>query len=264
MHRTSRRTGFTLIELLVVIAIIGILAGMLFPAVGYVREKARTDQCINNLRQWGIALQGYLDEHRGVFPSYGCQSAGGTPDLSDFSAWYNVLPAYLSDNVPALKDCASIPMPGKGIRSPFLCPTDKGGEGVGSGEGQSSSRVYYSSYTMNSWIDNAANSASFSKRLRSSQLNQQHQPPVTPSAFVVFAETGNGLKSGVNLSLLGNADCRHGRSRPGEPGSINLCFADGHVENVRENDLGGGSAATDNYGGVQWNPNNSDLKGSAH
>ena len=259
MQRTSRRHGFTLIELLIVIAIIGILAGMIFPAVGYVRDKSKTDQCINNLRQWGVALQGYLDEHRGVFPSYGCEVADLKPELDDPTAWYNLLPAYLSDDVPALKDYATVPYPGKGIRSPFLCPSDKGGGG-GTNETHSL-KDYYSSYTMNSWIDNAANSQSFSKRLRSSQLNQQHNPPVTPSAFVVFLDTGHGAASGINLKYLGNDSCRHGRSRPGEPGSINICFADGHVENIRENNLGCGLEEADNYGGIQWNPNNPNLKG---
>ncbi len=79
-----RRRGFTLIELLVVIAIIAVLIALLLPAVQAAREAARRAQCVNNLKQIGLAMHNYAGA-LGTFPP-------GARDVSEGTWFHFVLP----------------------------------------------------------------------------------------------------------------------------------------------------------------------------
>ncbi|PQO31505.1 DUF1559 domain-containing protein [Blastopirellula marina] len=138
--KSSRSLGFTLVELLVVIAIIGILIGLLLPAVQKAREAARRMQCVNQLKQIGLAWHNHADTYN-AFPTAGyvdrtfVSYENGKPGALDKQAagWaFQILPFLEAGNVhqgksggtdlDSAKQAMSTPIPG------YYCPSRRSAE----------------------------------------------------------------------------------------------------------------------------------------
>jgi prepilin-type N-terminal cleavage/methylation domain-containing protein/prepilin-type processing-associated H-X9-DG protein len=236
--KLNARRGFTLIELLVVIAIIAILAAMLLPALGKAKERANWIACGSNLRQWGLALDMYLDDNNQTFPDFSiANTTPGAPggydqdnihwtDLAAFhaggygnSAWFNALPPYVSQN--ALWQYAPNPTNFVNGRSIFNCADARF---LAADNVDPLNRVAFS-YGINFKGTNGLVPAS--SPFKATIVSH-------PSAFVVFsdvrANSGEKPFYGANpLNDLGapRGSLNHLSSR--HAASANLTFLDGHA-----------------------------------
>lgn len=206
-HRPT--PGFSLMELLVVLAIILILMGITVPLVSTALARGKSTECQNNLKQWGLAMGMYLDEHRAVFPS----------DIdTNTNVWYNVLPPYVAQPTMAtMKEQGRVRVPGSG-KSMFVCPSSPVVPGLLTQYNAGSHATFFSSY--------ALNAALVGKRL--GQITQGQ----TMVAFIDSPD--HTAASMTETDFLKTEETKAFRHK----GRANVCFVDGHVRTVRKVDMG--------------------------
>jgi prepilin-type N-terminal cleavage/methylation domain-containing protein len=136
IHKVRKRArGFTLIELLVVIAIIAILIGLLLPAVQKVREAASRTQCLNNMKQLGLAFQNYHDSKQQFPAEYQyANTSTATVTFSGVTYPENTYQSLHTQILPYVEQGNQVPLivnPTTGVINPtgaapvaiFLCPS---------------------------------------------------------------------------------------------------------------------------------------------
>jgi prepilin-type N-terminal cleavage/methylation domain-containing protein/prepilin-type processing-associated H-X9-DG protein len=154
--RVPPRRGFTLIELLVVIAIIAVLIALLLPAVQAAREAARRAQCVNNLKQIGLALHNYHTSNNSFPLGNGCTGPGNVGPCASWDGFSPQAQMLGAMEATALYNATNFNLGGSAAANStvitskiasFMCPSDgNAGPGAFSGWSLNSSNFNINSY----------------------------------------------------------------------------------------------------------------------
>lgn len=227
MNTAANKLGFTLIEVLVVISIVAVLMGILLSALAKARAVAKSVICKSNLRQWGIALNCYMDENDGCIPRRG-QGIQPTYRIDRAADWFNCLAPHVGER-PYKELVAAGRRPRRGDSSIFVCP------GV-----HYDTKPYFFSYAMNMYLSPWI-------RPEPHRLSEILQP----ERLVFMADAPGPYSSTVPSKKAYSVVARH-------DGKANLVFLDGRVESRSGEYLGCG-VGDPGHKDVQWQTKSSGV-----
>ncbi len=205
-----RKQAFSLVELSSALAVIGLLVTVAAAGVGKGFEKADSAKCSAQLRQWGIALQNYVQDNDGFLPRRG-QGVQQVWLVDRPDDWFNSLMPYLE--MPTYNELVLAKKPpGPGGNSLFVCPCAK----------VTNPYTHFITYGMNMYLS----------RWDQPERSRVCQLP-SPSTLAFLADSPGGYASTVPSSARYSVMPRHG-------GRANILFVDGHVASFDGKYLGCG------------------------
>jgi prepilin-type processing-associated H-X9-DG protein/prepilin-type N-terminal cleavage/methylation domain-containing protein len=213
--KTQKIRAFTLIELLTVIAIIGVLAAIIIPTVGKVRESARASQCASNLRQIGMAFQLHAQEKRGALPA----SQGTSMWTVEIHPYLEGRPIRPGGGIPSAEEWLA------GTSGTLVCETYRL-------TGLYEPSPWITGYAMNFRLyspDMGPGAGNATDTIW--DLDRASRGRVPASRKILAAERNGGFQFEVTqFGPLGNHVANVGSSRHGN--RSNYLFLDGHVKSL--------------------------------
>ena len=208
--------SFTLVELLVVIAIIGLLAGLSFPAISGSMAKAKSTECVNNLRQIGTAMNLFASENNGYLPYASGPNAAGSGNSFGFNHWEAPLAVIMGVGTGSVSYPSRASFENAKAKHPFNCPACKTG---------------FRTYTANMHsMGFLPGGSAWPRRKIASIVKSSQLILVADDTFGDPAPANSGTDYFDEASYTNRIGIRHG-------GRANALFGDFHVESITASNL---------------------------